>query len=255
MKEEDFLLFKRKTELILNTMNKLGIKFRIVSGPDINNPAYFIKFANRNLRYWKMGIWATGSWGNLYDIKSNSEVTIFMIHDWYFDKWRPSSSDISWGFLPESNYFEDFIFDLIEIKNNPIKSFRDIYFPESNRPRLKYIKEWYLNEVYRKMNYKLKKVTSWTIYRILLLISFFDKRMIYTRIFDNYEEEVYSFLASLKCSENDKSFHKFYKLYSYIPTKICKSLGIRSRFNVSDYSLDMTDEDLKIRMFKGVIER
>lgn len=263
MKEENFKLFREKVRIILKGIRNLGINYKVKQGPLIDNPSYYVTFKDSSLKRWKLGIWATGSWGNYYDIEGENEITIFMIHDWYFDKWRPSSADLSWYYLPESICFDDFLNDLKNLKKHPISSFGDIYYPnETKKQRLfLYLKEWYFNVISTPINYKLRNVWSvWVLFLTLRIISLFDKRVKKVKVFkegENYYTTNYtfSFLATLTCGSNDESFYRFYRLYSYFPQWLkwkCRFKLFDATYNVSDYDWNMNEDQIRTRMFKGV---
>ena len=263
MKKVDYELFRIKSELILEGMREKGINFEVVDGPEENSPSYYIKLTDPTLRRWKLGIWAIGKWSDFYDIESESEVVVFLIHDWSFDKWRPSSSDLSWSFLPDSTYFGNFLFDLNEIKNHPIKGYGEVfYYPTYPRKEwtLLYLKEWYYNVISTPFKYKLKNVWSpWVLFITLWIITLFDKRVKKIKIFKEklggYNNYTFSFLATLLCSEDDESFYKFYRLYSYWPSKLKKKSKFNlfdATYNVSDYEYGMNDDQIRTRMFRGV---
>ena len=263
MKKENFELFKERVELIFKGLVKWGINFKIIDEPEEDQPAYYIELTDKNLKRWKLGIWAVGSWSDYYAVEDEDEIVVFMIHDWFFDKWRPSNANVSWSFLPNSTYFGEFLYDLNEMKKNPINSFGNIFLtnqPQNKWPFL-YFKEWYFNVISTPFKYKLKMVWSpWVLYLTLRFFSLFDRRVKRVEVFReksrDYNYYTFSFLANLMCSESDESFYKFYKLYSYFPQWLkwkCKYKLFDATYNVSDYDWNMNENQIRTRMFKGVI--
>lgn len=268
MIEENLILFKKKVSLILKELRDRGIECIVKETPSVDNPTYYIEFLDIELKYWKLGIWATGEWSDYYKTMDKTKdqigITIFMIHKWFFNRWSPNDSNISWEFLSNSLYFDNFINDLLGIKKNPIKSYCDILY-DGNILRKNYVntylKDWYFNEVYIPTRYKVSNVwSSKLLFKILKLISIFDRRVKGVRVYSSIEGDVinytFSFLATSFCSKCNKSFLNFYKLYSYYPNKLKKIFNFRlfnANYNVSDYFSGLTESKLNDRMFKGVI--
>ena len=263
MKEQDFERFKEKSKLILKNIKELGeINFEIVEEPKPDQPTYYITFKNnksKGLKRWKMGIWATGKWSEYYGEDEYNEITVFLIHDWHLNKWRPSDSDISWSFIDSTTYFGNLIQDLKEIKENPIKAYGDVFYTTTDYSSLLYFKEWFHNVISTPLTYKLKNVwCPWVLFSTLFIISLVDKRVKKVQWFDiSFGCNIYtfSFLASLKCSSDDLSFWKFYKLYSLWPSKLNRITGgwFNANWNVSDYYWGIRESDLRTRMLRGII--
>ena len=264
MNENDFSKFKEKGELILNGLKQNGINFEVTETPIEDAPCYFVRFKDGNLKRWFMGIWATGEWSDYYALDEESGITVFLIHDWSFDKWRPSSADMVWFFLPDSSYFGNFTKDLLEIRKSPIKSYGEIFFlnhhPDYLWPFL-YFKDWFYNVIFTPLKYKLKNVwLPWVLFLTLLFIALFDKRVKKVSVFKerdcNSFSYTFSFLANEKCSESDRRFWKFYRLYSLFPDKLNrKTKGLfNARWNVADYRPEMKKSEVRSRMLKGIIQ-
>lgn len=262
MNESDFNKFKEKGDLILNCLEQNGIKLNVTEKPIEDAPCYFVRFEDKNLKRWSMGIWATGKWSDYYALDEESGITVFLIHDWNFDKWRPSSADMVWFFLPDSSYFGNFAKDLLEMRKSPIKSYGEIFFdtkPNYKWPFL-YFKAWFYNVIFTPLKYKLKNVwLPWVLFLTLLFMALFDKRVKMVKIFKerDYNSFLYtfSFLANRECSEDDNKFWKFYRLYSSFPNKLNRKTNglFNARWNVADYIDGMKKSELRTRLWKGVV--
>lgn len=260
MKQENFNAFKVEVNKILDLLFESGIKYKILSKPEEDNPTCYLKLLDHNLKNYKFAIWAVGEWSDFYATDDESEICIFMIHKWNLDKFRPSSADVSWNLLPGSNA-DSFIHDLLDIKKNPIKTYNEIFYPDppSKKYLWNYYKDWYINVIKWPFLYNLRsKWSPMALYFTLKLISLFDHRVKKSMVFNGRKDSIFGnytfgFLSTILCSENDKSFRKFYNLYSKFPTRLRKTTGLFDAYwNVADYDYNMTEKEIEIRLWKGI---
>lgn len=134
--------------------------------------AYLLYIHTKETGKWHLGIWAVGKW----DIKEGFEmdgktetfdggyglehyeplsISVFLIHDWTFDKFRPSRSDLEYVIKHNnSTELENVIKDLKQVFKNPLDSYYNIVYKnsysfqhhESNKYKA-YFKGYYRNEI------------------------------------------------------------------------------------------------------------
>lgn len=268
MEKENLKLFEKKLDRLLNKLAMLGLKPTIYDTelivndnneliPEQSSPCISMILETRGLDKWCIGIWGTGQWGDWYAVEEESMFTVFLIHKWQFDKFRPSSADVCYSFPanPEENDMTGMILDLLEMKKHPKETYEKMFGRS-------YFKDYWWNEIQNPVQKWLKYKGSVNfIYGILKFISWFDprvqsKRTLYKKTEGRIPSVHIGFLATKKCSENDKSFERFYKLYSGLPRKLrywTKGKLFDAHFNVSDYEESMTNEEIRIRLMKGVV--
>lgn len=103
---------------------------------------YLLHFKNKKTKKWHLGIWAVGEWHIkfqwLYDGEIDTckggygiedymplSISVFLIHDWTYDKFRPTSSDfeIVLEKKDKSINIEEIIKQLKCIFKNPLDSY------------------------------------------------------------------------------------------------------------------------------------
>lgn len=260
MERENYLKFRKLTDRFFKKLKEKGLKISYCE-IDKNYPDIFFRFSSRGLRKYSVGIWACGKWSDYYDVEKNSYISIFLIHDWRRDKFRPSSSDIEFIAYPDEHYdtYIDIIIKLlIRMKNKPI----DTYYEIDQHPRFKnhvlnYIHSWWIInsiEIRDKFKYTICPII---LFGILRFISFFDPRVKKVKVFDEkytIPRYTFSFLATIKCSESEKSFKRFYLLYDKFPSWINRKFKFGdAMFNVADYDETMSEDEIRARLFKGVV--
>ena len=106
---------------------------------------YLLYFKNKKTKKWHLGIWAVGEWDIksqwLYDGKVDTcksgygievykplSISVFLIHDWTYDKFRPTSSDFEMILEKNSKAtsIEGIIKELKYIFKNPLDSYYNI---------------------------------------------------------------------------------------------------------------------------------
>ena len=254
--EEIFNKFIRKLEL-------KRIKFDTIEYDD--DPGKIITFHQRGLKKYKLGFWPCGKWFNYYNVQDDSKVSIFMIHSWNLDKFRPSSADILFEvYVNQTNDIDlelGTITDEIEkIKNNPIKTYYEITtIHHYKSPVLEYYSTYFNIVSYECKGYLEYNLTPKLLYGILKFISIFDRRVKKSKCFDEKSvvpRYTFSFLATIECANNLRSWKKFCDLYYRFPVWLKRKTGHRmfdAVWSVADYDEDMSEKEIKIRMWKGVV--
>lgn len=271
MEKEYFLKFKKIVETIVEILKLKELKLIDIDQKldSISPEDPGISFRISGMRY-SIGIWPCGKWSDYYDVGNINYICVFLIHDWLFDKFRPSSADIRYDISLNSvgNYIGDITNNdieavniIVDAKENPIDTYCSICESRIVGDNIKnrrwfYFKEWCKVTMYEITNrLKIDIVPLW-VYNILKLIAYVDSRVEKTTIFeekDTIPRYTFGFLSTIKCSENDKSFRKFYYLYSELPRKIIRKLGCDAYFNVADYNKNMSEREIRIRLWKGVV--
>ena len=232
-------------------------------------------FKNGSLKYWYLGIWGCGKWSGTYDCDSEDYISIFLIHKWHLDKFRPSSADISFDVKiknPEQIdiQMDEIVTEIVNIKKHHILEYHSIFGDKYHQhqgiedshemPCIEYFKDWFSNEVTVPVIENLSK--KWSVkflYWTLKVISIIDPRVDRGILFK--EENCFSpwytsgFLAKEWASDKDWAFNSFAWLYSKLPTKLCRLSGHRlfdAYWNISDFPGEIT-EKLENRMKRGVI--
>lgn len=273
--------FKENLNEILEDFKDNGIHFKITKDytiPKENPRVYFdgsveepssdiiIKFNKGGLKRWYMGISGAGPDSGHYTAEKNSMI-VYLFHSWVFDRWSPFSADIrfdltSFNIIRGSDQYLEMLDTLCNINQNPIKYYINIIYENPNKikyPNFKYLRDWYFYVIKSPISKKLR--WDWSplwLYYILKFISWFDPRCKMSKLFedDMIPRYNFGFLATKKCSEDDRSFERFYYLYSTFPNKlkyICKYKLFDALYNVSDYSENFTKEEIDQRLMRGVI--
>ena len=182
-------VYKILTEL------KFGYTYEEVEQISIDND-YLLHFKNKITGRWHLGVWAVGKWdikyeydGKLcdggYGLETYRPLTIslFLIHDWTYDKFRPSSCDLQY-ILYHNDDSTNIIKALKDIFRNPIKSYyniidEDLYnFQHKTKYRhITYFKAWYRNVFVSFMWKKIRRCYGYLVSRILLTRAMFDSRV------------------------------------------------------------------------------
>lgn len=269
--EEKIKKFKKITELILNGLKERGIN-PILSEDDTspneewgNSMTMSFSFSNGGLKYWYLGIWGCGRWSETYDCDNSEDyISVFLIHKWMYDKFRPSSSDIEYRITLNDKPVEIYhvIQGLEEIHKNPIQEYYKTFWEhksDHDMPCLEYFRDWWFHEVTYPIQEKLRyKWSVKILYNFLKVLSWIDPRVSRRKLF---KEEgcipIYTsgFLATEWASSRDWAFNSFAWLYEKFPwwlCKICKHKLFDAHWNVADFPEEVTNT-LEKRMWKGVV--
>ncbi len=210
---------------------------------------YLLYFKNKKTKKWHLGIWAVGEW----DIKQqwiyNGEVdickggygsesykplsiSVFLIHDWTYDKFRPSYSDFEMV-LEKSNStnIEEIITKLKHIFKNPLESYYNIvdedsynFHHQTNNKYSAYIKGYWHNEIIP-LCYKWRRIIGGYIAtKVITTIAHIDKRVHYvTHYFheDRWNTE-YELAIVFKYGKSDWHDWKVWKQYVKLWQKLKK---------------------------------
>ncbi len=182
---------------ILNTL-KFDYTYDEVEEMSINE-GYLLSFKDKKITgRWNLGIWAVGEWGikseyegeiyeSGYGVKSYKPLTIsvFLVHDWTFDKFRPTNADKEM-LIHNNDNADKTIKELKYIFKHPIDSFYNIiakhWYEYQNHEKNKYVtyfKAWYDN-VYRKNLRRItRRIKGYIATHIFMVKSRFDKRVAY----------------------------------------------------------------------------
>ena len=232
-------------------------------------PCITVKFKDRGLKRYTMGIWACGKWSDYYDCDGVDRISIFMVHDWLLDKFRPSSANLTYDLYLEPEFYRDNIHsemfkqarEIQKVNKNPIDTYYSLTeYHEFPGATLNYLYDWVYYCIESPLRDKIKY--NWSVrflYTILWVISKFDPRVKKSKLFNNSNvipPLTSSFLATEKYADSDKSWRRFKKLYSGVPTYLMKKTGYKlfdGGWNVADYFEDMTEKEIRTRMWKGCI--
>lgn len=261
--------FKENLDEILEDFRDNGIRYKITKDYTKSfDPTsdIVIKFTRKGLKRWYMGISGAGPDSNHYVAEQNSMI-VYLFHSWVFDKWSPWRADLrfdltNFNVIRGSDQYMEMINILCGINENPIKYYIDIIYESKNikYPRLAYLKDWYYYVIKFPFSDKLRYDWSplW-LYYVLKFISWFDPRCKTSKIFkesNTIPKYTFGFLATEKCSGNDKSFENFYHLYTTWPNKLKYKFSYKlfdAIYNVSDYFKNFTDKEINSRLRRGIM--
>lgn len=161
---------------------------------------YSLYFHNKKTKRWHLGIWAVGQWNIKEEINNKViaagygvdaykplTISVFLIHDWTYDKFRPTYSD--WETLIEyGDNIDNVKRDLKYTFKHPIGSYYNIIdednynfqHRESNK-YVAYFKGWYYNEFLEFMREKHRRWFGYIASKLIMLITFFDRRVAYRK--------------------------------------------------------------------------
>lgn len=271
MKLEDPVKHEYFVNVVEQLTNVLGINFtRHEIEQMCIDDTYFLHIAHKKLGKWHLGIWAVGRWGlkssyafegetTVYDsgygvdLYKPLTVSVFLLHDWNFDKFRPTYSD--WEELIDYNdndKLSSVSNELLEIVNNPIDSYYDIVDKNSydgthkvNNKYKAYFKAYYENEIVPRFKKAYRRVTGYLSVKILQCISHFDNRVVFFKHSfhsDKWNPE-YEIAMVFEFGISDWHDWLVYNFYRKIETKLRKfSLSnIFVNYNYLDENDEMPD--------------
>lgn len=268
--EEKIEKFRKIVGLILDEMRKRGME-PILSEDDTspdeewgNSMMMSFGFNRGGLKYWYLGIWGCGEWSETYDCDNpENYVSVFLIHKWMYDKFRPSSSDIEFRIMLDTEPVIDHaIQGLEEIHKNPIQEYYETFKKhksDHDMPCIEYFRDWWFHEVTYPFRDKLRY--RWSVrvlYGFLKVLSWIDPRVSRGKLFkEDGCIPVYTsgFLATEWASDHDWAFNSFAWLYEKFPWWLCRKCGHRlfdAHWNVADFPEEVTNT-LEKRMWKGVV--
>lgn len=184
-------------DTVYNILNRLKFKYTYDEVEQMSiKEGYLLYFNDKKITgRWHLGIWAVGEWnikseydGNIYASGYGIEhykpltISVFLIHDWTFDKFRPSSAD--WEIV--INYNENYDNVVKELKNiftHKFKSYYNIIDKDYNfqhRSKNKYsayFKGWYNNVFNIAIEKKKRRIKGYIATHIFMTKAYFDKRV------------------------------------------------------------------------------
>ena len=158
--------------------------------------SYYLHFHDKKTKKWHLGIWAVGEWNIKENVNGNVincgygvntynplSICVFLIHDWTYDKFRPTSAD--WEVIVKENDDIDIVAEeLNHYFKHPIDSYyvlvdEDSYnFQHKEKNKyISYVKGWYHNEFISFLRQKQQRIIGYILTKIILLISLFDRRV------------------------------------------------------------------------------
>ena len=225
---------------------------------------YLLYFKNKKTKKWHLGIWAVGEW----DIKSQwlfdgevethksgygiehykpLSISVFLIHDWSYDKFRPTSSDYEIVLEKTNgiNSIESIVKELKDIFKNPLDSYYNIVDEDSYNFQHKednkytaYAKGYWYNEIVPFKSKLRKRISGYIATKIVKIIAHIDRRVHYvTHKFhkDKWNAE-YNVAIVFKYGKSDWYDWKVWKQYSKLYQKLKKftKRNIDMSFNYLD---------------------
>jgi len=182
-------------QTVYRLLSELGFEYSYneIEEMSIEN-RYCLYLHNKKTKKWHLGIWAVGEWGIKekidgkqiaagYGIENYEPLTIsvFLIHDWTYDKFRPSRAD-SEMLIKYNGDYSSIIEEVRYIFKHPITSYynlveKNLYdFKESNK-YIAYLKAWYFSVYCHYIRNKERRIKGYIATQIFMLKSFFDKRV------------------------------------------------------------------------------
>ena len=268
--EEYHKYFVQTTYKILS-----GLKFEYtideIDKMSIEN-GYTLYIHNKKTKKWHLGIWAVGKWGVKeeidgkvvncgYGVEHYKPLTIcvFLIHDWDYDKFRPSYANWSYLIHKEDNgKINGIIKELNSYFKHPIDSYyllvdEDSYnfqHKESNK-YIAYLKGWYHNNFIKFIKEKRQRWLGYLFTKIIMFITLFDWRIYHReKKFNkdrwNAEYDIAIVFKYGKTEWHDwKRWNDYYKIYRKFQ-KLC-DFNIEVEFTYLD-----ADGNLPKNIWRGV---
>lgn len=243
----DEVLHLKFANTIKRILNYVGLTCSIEScEKSLSENSYYLCIpATKQTGKWNLGIWAVGDWGieseytdddgevHKYrdgygvDLYEPITISVFLIHDWTYDKFRPSYSDYEIEII---NFDEDSIKEAIStVKHafeNPIESFYEYVNKVNSRymhdnKYVAYIDGWYSNEVLPLFKKITRRMKGWVSTKLLSVIASVDPRVHYkgyTFMKDEWNPE-FEFAVVLKCLETEYKEYRAWLFYDWFKNK------------------------------------
>lgn len=224
---------------------------------------YLLYFKNKKTKKWSLGIWAVGEWDikqkwifnrkvetckggyGIQDYKPLS-ISVFLIHDWTYDKFRPSYSDFEMVLeKSQSINIEEIITKLKHIFKNTLESYYNIvdedaynFQHKANNKYSAYIKGYWYNEIVPLCYKCRRRIGGYIATKFVKTIAHIDKRVHYvTHSFhkDRFNAE-YEVAIVFKHCESEWHDWKLWKQYVKLGNKLKKitAYNIYINFNYLD---------------------
>lgn len=225
---------------------------------------YLLYFKNKKTKKWHLGIWAVGEWdiksqwlydGEVETYKSGYgiehykplSISVFLVHDWTYDKFKPTYSDFEIILTKndKTTSIGEIVSELKHIFKNPLESYYNIIDEDSysfqhkeNNKYTAYAKGYWHNEIVPFISKLKRRTYGYITTKIVKLIAHIDRRVYYvTHRFNksrwNAEYNVAVVFKYGKSVWHDwKVWHQYNKLYERIK-KISKH-NVYMSFNYLD---------------------
>lgn len=213
---------------------------------------YLLYLKNKKITgRWHLGIWAVGEWdikseydGHVYKSGYGIEtykpltISVFLIHDWTFDKFRPSRAD--WEILIKyGESCDNVIKQLKDIFGNKLKSYYNIvdedsynFQHDSKNKYVAYLKGWYYNVFTTTLKAKKKRINGYIASKIVLFLAALDKRVAYKKHKFHKDEWNAEFEIAIVFKYGDtawddwKAWNDYNKLYEFLRKHLTWNIGI-----------------------------
>lgn len=152
---------------------------------------YSLYFHNKKTGRWHLGIWAVGKWnikerydgkvingGYGIDTYKPLTISVFIIHDWTYDKFRPSRADREM-LIDYNGEINDVVKELKHVFRHPIDSYCSIAGngAAKHNKYVTYINAWYNNVFAEFVRRKQRRLKGYVATRLFMVKARFDKRV------------------------------------------------------------------------------
>lgn len=235
-------------QTVYNIISNLNFKytFEEIEEMCINN-SYYLHFHNRKTKKWHLGIWAVGEWGIKEEVNGNIikcgygvdvykplTICVFLVHDWTFDKFRPTYADWEVS-IQQGTEINSLIGELKYFFKHPLESYYILVDEDSyncqhkeNNKYIAYFKGWYHNDFLSSLRKLQQRIFGYILTKIIMFISLFDRRVYYreSKFHKDRWNAEYEIAIVFKYGETEwhdwkrwndyeKIFRKFQKLCDY----------------------------------------
>lgn len=249
-----------------NILSRLKFKYTYEEVEQMSiKEGYLLYLKNKKITgRWHLGIWAVGEWdikseydGNVYKSGYGIEtykpltISVFLIHDWTFDKFRPSYAD--WEIqIKYGESCDNVIKQLKDIFGNKLKSYYNIVdedsynFQHSSKNKyVAYLKGWYYNVFATTLKAKKRRINGYIASKIILFLASLDKRVAYKKHKFHKDEWNAEFEIAIVFKYGDtawddwKAWNDYHKLYEFLRKHLTWNIGIH--FTYLDEEGNMPD--------------
>jgi hypothetical protein len=205
---------------------------------------YSLYFHNKKTRRWHLGIWAVGEWGIKEEIDGDvinagygidsykpKSICVFLIHDWDYDKFRPTYANWQRMIEENDNNIDVVVNDLKYCFKHPIDSYytnveEDKYnFQHIEKNKyIAYFKAWYRNVLLMYKEKKKRRILGYIATKIFTTKAFFDKRIAHCEYKfhkDKWNDE-YEVAIVAKYGETEWDDWKVWSVYDKLFEKLHK---------------------------------
>lgn len=253
-------------DTVYNILSRLKFKYTYDDVEQMSiKEGYSLYIKNKKITgRWHLGIWAVGEW----DIKSEHDghvykggygietykpltISVFLIHDWTFDKFRPSYAD--WEIqIKYGESCDNVIKQLKDIFSNKLKSYYNIvdensynFQHVSKNKYVAYLKGWYYNVFVTTLKAKKRRINGYIASKIILFLSTLDKRVAYKKYKFHKDKWNAEFEVAIVFKHGDtawddwKAWNDYNKLYKFLRKHLTWNIGID--FTYFDEEGNMSD--------------